>query len=695
MNLSDAIVYDIETFPNCFSLAAEMLHQDVKGIWEISEFRDDRVQLLAWFEYLRANQIPMIGFNTLHFDYPVIHSLMMNPRASVAEIFAKAQDIIRSGNAGRVWDHQIWQRDRFAPQIDLFKINHFDNRAKTTSLKALQINMRSQSVEDMPVEIGKHLTHNEVNGSLKPYNLHDTSETKRFAHFCMEAINFRIGLLDTLKGDVLNFNDTKIGEQILIQRIGEDVCFTPAHYEENPFDGQREYHRKAPRQTIRSRIALNEIIFPYIHFNNPEFARVLTWMKQQILTPEELLSTDEIELQGERFTPIATKGVLKGIKANVGGLDFHFGTGGIHASVTPQRIIATDEWWIVDVDVEGYYPSAAVANSVAPAHLGDAYVREYGKLKPERKEWQKRKGKKCVEANSLKLAGNGVYGKSNSPFSCFYDPQYTMTITINCQLMLCMLAEWLLTVPTLQIIQANTDGITYRIHRDYEPQAIEVRKRWEAFTCLTLEDVRYRRMWIRDVNNYVAEDLKSKLKQKGAYWHPDPLNYAQSISESQPPAWHKDLGNCVSIMAAVAAMVHGIAPETFIAMHTNKFDFMLRAKVGRSDRLMLGNTELQRTSRYYVANNGAPLRKISPPAGRLGAFKRANGVSEADYLRVMNANGWQWDASVCTKNKSKYEDRITAFEAGWNVAECNNADAFRFDNINYKYYVDEARKLII
>ena len=186
-----------------------------------------------------------------------------------------------------------------------------------------------------------------------------------------------------------------------------------------------------------------------------------------------------------------------------------------------------------------------------------------------------------------------------------------------------------------------------------------------------------------------------KLKLKGAYVYPDPLNYAKSISEMQPPGWHRDWSNVVSIRAAVAAMVYGIDPETFIRAHTDKFDFMCRAKVGRSDRLMLGDRELQRTSRYYVAINGAPLRKISPPAGPTGKYKRANGVSEAEYMRVMLANGWQWDASVCTKNKSKYEDRVTAFEAGWNVAECNNADAFRFDNINYKYYVDEARKLII
>jgi hypothetical protein len=177
--------------------------------------------------------------------------------------------------------------------------------------------------------------------------------------------------------------------------------------------------------------------------------------------------------------------------------------------------------------------------------------------------------KGTVQNASFKLGANGAYGMSNNKYSVLYDPQFTMTITINGQLMVCMLAERLLTVPTFQIIQVNTDGITYRIHRDYEPQAAEICKQWEAYTLLKLEDANYRRMWIRDVNNYVAEDMKGKLKQKGAYWYPDPKNYAASISEASPPAWHKDLGNIVSIRAAVAAMVHGTDPEAFIRCHSD------------------------------------------------------------------------------------------------------------------------------
>lgn len=253
-------------------------------------------------------------------------------------------------------------------------------------------------------------------------------------------------------------------------------------------------------------------------------------------------------------------------------------------------------------------------------------------------------------------------------------------------------------VPTIRLIQVNTDGITYYIHRDYLDQAKEIEKRWEQFTCLVLEDASYTRMWIRDVNNYIAESPDGSLKQKGAYWHPDPLRYIESIAEAQPPAFHKDHSAPIIQRAAVVAMVHGIAPETYIRAHTNPFDFMLRAKVGRSDRLMLGDTEQQRITRYYVSMDGKPLLKVSPPAkgANVGEYKRANGVSEAVFRSVLAtlAPG-QWDERIHTKNKSKYEMRQTGINAGFLATECNVATHFQFANLNYDWYVNEARKLII
>lgn len=676
-SLDHAVVYDIETLPNVFTLNAQGLHNDFNSTWEISEFRDDRQQLLAWFNHLHQTQTPMIGFNNLGFDYPVIHFIMKFPNCTVEQIYQMAQSIIKSNDR---FSHMIWPSDRFAPQIDLFKIHHFDNRAKTTSLKALQINMRCDTVVESSKGFGVNYSAQEIETDLIPYNKSDTKRTKEFAHHTLKAINFRVSLIDTFGLDVLNYNDSKIGSKILENRLGEHICY------------DRSSGRKKPRQTPRWRIDLNEIIFPYISFKNPEFQRVLEYMRQQILVPDDILDPE---------ATIKTKGVFSSLKANVGGLEFHFGTGGIHGSVSAQRIVSDDEWMIRDIDVASLYPSIAIVNRLYPEHLGEAFIAEYAKLPVERKEH----AKGTVENASLKLAANGTYGNSNNKYSVFYDPKFTMTITINGQLMLCMLAERLATVPTISLIQINTDGITYKIRRDHLAQAQEIETEWARFTCLILEDVEYNRMWIRDVNNYVAEEKVKpgsneppKLKLKGAYWFPDPLNYAESISNNSPPAWHKDLGNVVSQRAALNAMLYGIDPEIFIRAHTDPYDFMLRAKVDRSSQLMLDGVQIQSTSRYYVTSNGRELIKVSPPAkgAQVGAFKRASKIPD-DVWRSVNAAipAGTWDARIHTKNKSKYTIRRTNLQAGWKCSECNDVRDFDFSNIDYAFYVNEAKKLII
>ena len=669
-----AIVYDIEIFPNCFTFSMETLEGDSAGTWEISQYRDDRRMLFEFFQWLKNTQTFMIGFNSVNFDYPVIHLLWQNPSATYQQLYDKAMQIIDGGDR---FGHQVWASDRFAPQIDLFKMHHFDNRAKSTGLKALQINMRVPSVQDMPVENGTVLTREQIDTLLIPYNKHDVQETKRFAQLSSDAINFRMGLISQFGVDVLNWNDTKIGEQMVIQKLGDDVCY------------DRSSGRRQTRQTPRSRIALADIIFSYIKLENPEFARILEYMRGKVLTAEDVRADDE-------GTPLlTTKGAFTDLKAVVKGVEYNYGVGGIHGSVERKTIRAGNGFIIRDIDVAALYPSIAIVNNLAPAHLGSEFVRVYSELPKERKRWQKEKGKKCAEANALKLASNGVYGKSNSVFSPFYDPQFTMSITVNGQLLLTMLIEKLIEVPTLQVIQANTDGVTYYIHESYEPLAAALCREWETLTKLTLEDTDYSAMFIRDVNNYIAISKSGAVKLKGAYWTPDPCNYHQSISDAQPVSWHKNFSNVVSIRAAVAKMVYGIDIEQFIRMTLNPYDFLSSVKVNRSDKLLWGRQEVQRNTRFYVSTAGFDLVKQMPPAGPLGAYKKANGVSDLLYSQVMRSTGGQWDERVCTKNQSKYEIRETAVMAGYKVQVCNDISDFDWKTVNYEWYVQEAEKLVL
>lgn len=677
MNLDHAQVYDIETFPNVFTAVFEELNTDRRIMYEISDYRDDRIYLLELMQHFARNQTPMIGFNNEHFDYKVLHLLFHNPHATVAELYQKAMSIINATKDEK-FASTVWPSDRFAPQIDLFKIHHFDNVAKSTSLKYLQANMRLQSIVDMPVPVGTVLSHEQSEYYLKPYNVHDTSTTKTFAIHSMDAMKFRTSLVEEYGVQVMCWNDTKIGEEMIIKRLGNEVCF------------DYSTGRKQKRQTPRASIPLKDVIFPYVYFENPEFNKILSYLNSQTL------KTAEIKELGKKET-IKTKGVFKNLIATVGGVDFHYGVGGIHGSLKKQKVISSPDWLIVDVDVKSLYPSLAIVNKLAPEHLGARYCQVYSMLPAEREMWQAKKGKKCVEANSIKLGANGAYGKSNSPYSALYDPKYTMTVTVNGQLLLSMLIERLVEIPTLRIIQANTDGVTYYLHKDYKQMAASICAQWNQYTQLVLEDEDYNRMWIRDVNNYIAEDMDGNLKLKGAYWSPDPNNYFKSIAEAQPPAWHKDLSNCVSIRAAVDHMVNGTDIETYIRACRDPFDFACTIKTRKSDTLRWAGQETQGTCRYYVSTDGGELVKSAPPPKKykLGAYKKAQKITDREYNRVMNEVNWAWDKRVCTKSQGVYEITHKKVVSGNLTTLINNMDAFRFENICYDWYVNEAHKLVI
>lgn len=637
------VVYDIETYPNAFTLIALGCDSDVAACWEISDRRDDRESLLAWLYYLHQNQIEMVGFNNVGFDYPVIHHLMNDPTATAADLYAKAISIIQ----GDRFAHTIWPSDRYIPQIDLQLIHHMEyNSAKATSLKALQFNMRSESVEDLPIPPGTVLTSDQID-VLRAYNMHDVTETKAFYKHSLPAIEFRRQITARYGKDFMNHNDVKIGKDFTVMRIDE---VAPG---------------RTKGSTPRDKIVLSDIIFPYIQFTHPELQRILTWFKSQTITE--------------------TKGAIRA-EASINGLEIVFALGGAHASIERSHIHSDDTHMIVDLDVGGYYPSLSVANRIYPEHLGEVFCDVFAQIREERKQYTKG----SPENQALKLCGNGTFGNSNSPYSPFYDPQFTMATTVNGQLLLCMMIDRLLgTMPDMQIIQVNTDGFTIRIPRAYDWLLTEAVAWWEGLTKLDLERVNYSEMYIRDVNNYLAVDTDGKVKRKGAYESAQP-------GDRVPLGWHQDCSALVIPKAAEAHILRGEDIETFIRNHLDPFDFMIRAKVPRNSRLMWGDEQVQGTTRYYVALDGAPLTKVSPPVegGVLGHYKRARGVSLADYNAWHKAWGNTWNPEVHTKNKSKHKDRVTGICAGWNVGICNRAADFERGNVAYEWYVAEAKKLV-
>ena len=182
-----------------------------------------------------------------------------------------------------------------------------------------------------------------------------------------------------------------------------------------------------------------------------------------------------------------------------GGLRIDFGVGGVHAAKrgvfksTKDRKIKT---W----DVASMYPNIAISNKVYPEHLGVSFCKSYEDLYNERKLFPKGTG----ENLAIKLALNATYGNSNDKYSPFFDPMYTMKITINGQLSLAMLIEKLVMECNVEPIMLNTDGCEVLIDDSIIDKANSIVSLWEKVTGLVMEDAYYSKMYVTDVNNYFA-----------------------------------------------------------------------------------------------------------------------------------------------------------------------------------------------
>ena len=653
--------YDEECYPNIFTCCFIHAATGMELLYEISDRKNEQSQLIDMVFNLGRSKAIGIGFNNLSYDYPLLHFVVNNPGCTLDEIYAKSQSQIKP--AGQ-WPEIIWDRDQIVQQIDLFKIHHFDNKARHTSLKALEVAMKSPNVKDLPFPPGMILNDGQKD-ILIPYNRHDVRETLKFYVRSLDKIQFREQLTKQYGRNFMNHADTKIGKDIFVhelEKAGVDCSGV----------------------TIRDTVALRECIPSYISLELSEFRNIRE--KMEVTTLSRVQADDLVK----------TKGVFKGMTAVVDDIEYTFGMGGIHSGI-PNCIYKSGDGFVMSArDVTSLYPSLAIKNRYYPEHLGETFCDVYEQLFFRRRD-AKRAGDKVVDA-TLKLALNGTFGNMGSQFSPFCDHKCLLSITITGQLSMAMLVEQLRKVPQMTIVQTNTDGLILHHPAEYLEHVDKVCQWWMDITQLNLECEDIAEVYQRDVNNYIQIGTDGKIKRKGAYEY----NYQ----------WHQDPSAMIVARAAEAALVHGQDIRTFITQHRDPFDFMLRAKVPRSARLVMrwpewgAEREMQNTTRVFISRNGGSLVKLLPPTGVPGTWKRKNGIKDDVYNAVMreitgqpgdlDSIGTPWDERIHTKSRSKHDVvRETGMYVGWKVTECADAKDFDWGSLDYEYYVKEAEKLVL
>lgn len=711
-------VYDIEVYPNLFLLCAKIPNTDTRVTFAVCSFRDDRQAMLEWLQHQVEE---MVGFNSIYYDYPVLHYIILKllklrGRDFCKKIYLYSKSIIKGKKK------YIREKDYVRKQIDLFKINHYDNKAKSTSLKLLEFNLKLKNIRELPFPPGKVLTDEEIQVVID-YCDNDVDATELVYNETLSEIELREKLSPQYDIDFTNYNSTKIGEYILISKI-IDVLGEQAVY--NLIETDYGIRKKI-KNTKRESINLNDVIFNYVDFTTEPFQKILQWFKSKIITetkgvfskiPLEQLSIIEGYYATEKLKwdeskqrmvwkkLINTKNELETLNVVYKDFQYDFGVGGIHGSIKSGVYEADENYDIWDWDVASYYPNLAIKQKFYPQHFGEEFCNIYESIYLERKKYNKKTHP--AENLALKLALNGSYGKSNSEYSALYDPQYTMQTTVNGQLLLCMLSErFMEEIPDCTMLQINTDGMTIKIHKDYVEQMKSICKRWEDLTQLELESIKYSKMIIKDVNNYIAVAESGYVKRKGAAFI-----YKVAPGELE---LHKNFSMLIIPKALEAYFVEGTDPEQFIMSHNDIYDFFKRTKINKTDKLYLrdinnkgniiGQEELQRVTRYYVSGyqeyckekkvfsfygTGKVLVKEMPPLKPKITKKLQTQYSKA-IEQGFNGTIEQYAESI-------KKLRNTNIESGYLCTVVNDMTNFSVEQmkstINYQYYIDEVYKVI-
>lgn len=574
-------VMDYETLSNCFIAVFEAVNSEEQRIFVVHESQNDLQELLNFLDTNIEQDEWHVSFNGLGFDSQITEHILRNASMlafmdgeEIAEwIYNKAQDII--GRQNRQEFLEFSPRDLQINQVDVFKLNHWDNAAKRSSLKWIQYTMDWKNIIDMPIHHTETIVAEQIPEIIR-YCINDVKSTKQIMKLSKEQIGLRRTLTEEYGINLFSASEPRISKELFL------------HFLSQKLEVKKWDLRQA--RTHRARITVKNIILPYISFKTATFQNLLKKFEEVVIYPGETKGGFKYSVQ------------YKGVKTD-------YGLGGIHGARSAKVYESNEDMVIMTSDVTSFYPNLAIRNKWAPAHLPkDEFCDLYEWFFEERKKIPKKDPKNYV----YKIILNSTYGLSNDENSFLYDPEFTMRITINGQLSLSMLYEMICEeIPNAVPLMQNTDGLETMIPREYVDKYMEICKRWEDITQLQLEHDTYSKIILGDVNNYIAitEDGKSKCKGRFEY---DNL------------ALHKNKSFLIIPKAIHAYFVDGIQPEDFLAANQNIFDYCGGVKIkgdwSFSEHSIVNGEHsikpLQHTIRYFVSNSGSKIIKRNNTDGR-------------------------------------------------------------------------------
>lgn len=626
------VIYDIETMKECFMVVCLIPGQPYRkfGVDRYGSSLDGFIKFAEEYE-----DYYWVGYNNLRFDAQVVEWIIRNHMHwnelglmdICALIHQKAQDVIHDANYDVFPEYT--EKMLHMKQLDLFKIHHFDNKNRRVSLKRLEFEMDLENIEEMPIKHDRENLSREDLFTIAQYCMNDVWATYQFYLVTIGETEHPLYKKDNkiqLRQDIeeefglpcLNYSDSKIGDEMVKKYYCEEKGM--------------EYSELPKKGFFRKGIELKHCIAKYVTFETEKLQQFLKKLK-----------ATTIGIQDEFLIDIDYEGVT-----------YTFAKGGLHSVNKPKIYEADDEHEIIDWDVSSYYPAIIINNGKYPYHLGPEFLSGYKRMFEKRLELkpQAKKDRRIAGiVGALKLAVNSVYGKSSDMTNWIYDRQLTMFTTLTGELSLLMLIE-AYELAGINVISANTDGVTVRIKKSLLDKMHQINKWWCETTKYELERADYQKIIFSTVNDYIAIKTNGDIKKKGDF-----------VTDFE---LHKNKSARIVPMALEQYFVSGIPVEHTIRNHSNIYDFCLRQKASKDFHYeginrATGETKVyNKLIRYYISNTGEKLLKIKNPECQTNA------------AAVSQIEAGEWLATVCNHLKKDHP----------------------VDNVNHSYYIERANRII-
>lgn len=463
------LVFDTETFNNLFLIAFKSLANG-HVLTMTAPFEPKK---LRWI----FDNYTVIGFNSFKYDMPLAWGSMKYQLPTILKQISN--DLINGA-----WRDQIsWQygfKIERTSHIDLIEVCPLRG-----SLKLYGGRLHSKRIQDLPWADEQTLEDWQIPITID-YCVNDLDTTELLFNNLTEQLNLRHSLSREYNQDLMSKSDAQIAEAV----IGTEIKRIQGRY---------------PKRSKFTPGAIH-------HFKVPDNLAFKTEYMQNILQQVEQAEF-KIDWQGYLIRPKE----INDLEVRIGNGIYRMGIGGLHSSEHTMAHVADKDHIIVDRDVAGYYPAIALQCKLYPENLGPDFLTVYRDLVMRR--LAAKRAKDLAVSENLKVTVNGTFGKTGSPHSILYAPEVIIQILLGGQLYLLMLIE-ALELSGIEVISANTDGMLMRCRTDHEQVMLDIIGQWERQTGFVTEETRYRAIYARDVNAYLAIRTDGSVKGKNIFYDP-------------------------------------------------------------------------------------------------------------------------------------------------------------------------------